>query len=570
MAYGHTLVSRSHLGVLLAWTFLQGGGCSPASPGTGSPGAPGAPPEAAPITHTLTWHQDPGTEIVQCHTFKLDADTPIDVERIKFAFGDGSHHVHVYRSSEPADDGVQDCSGGINWPRWLLVVGAQTKPLDWQLPSGLTLPLQAKQQILVQVHWLNTTAAPIDGRIDLSFYPAAHAGQPVGVVFGINKQVGMQPSETKRVSHFCPLPAGSEVIAMMGHFHALGRAYGVWLRGADQTDADGTEIYRGLDENTLVFQSFEPHVMVGPDQGLEFQCDFVNTRDIPVTWGPDTSTQEHCNMAAYYYPAPPDANGFCIKEPDDVGTLTSLRAAASELQAGETTDLSVEMAAPVEVDTDVALTASDPTALEVPATARIAAHARSATVTARALRPVSSATVTAALAGQTAAASLAVRGLLLSELLVRPDPTGGMGGQEPWIEIANTSGQPIDLGPYRIAVSAAGSADINVPLAGTLGPHGCLVVTAAVPPPMDGATLTMTGLPSALPMGLDSPAAVDLVDAAGVQGGAYAGLLDSATYGDGGGDARAPMRPGTSLLRLSPDSWQQAVVPTPGICEIRP
>ena len=32
----------------------------------------------------------------------------------------------------------------------------------------------------------------------------------------------------------------------------------------------------------------------------------------------------------------------------------------------------------------------------------------------------------------------------------------------------------------------------------------------------------------------------------------------------------ADTSPGTSLLRLAGDQWDRAVVPTPGICELRP
>jgi hypothetical protein len=530
--------------------------------GAGGTGAAPAPP---PIVRTLTWSQQPGTEIVQCHTFKLGNATPLEVERIRFAFGSGSHHVHVYHSSEPAPDGVTDCSGGINWPRWRLVVGAQTKPLDWQLPDGLTLPVETNAQLLVQVHWLNTTAAPIDGRIDLTFFQARAAGMHVGVMFGIDEQVAMQPGERKRVSHFCPLPDGSQVIAMMGHFHTLGRAYGVWLRGADETDEMGQQIYRGLDENTLLFQSYAPAVAVGPNQGLEFQCDYTNSRDIPITWGPDTATQEHCNMAAYYYPASTTDDGFCIKEADDVGTLTALRAGAPALDVGDTTELTVETAAPLEADTDVPLAASDPSALDVPASVRIPAHARSAAVVVRGLRPAGSVGVTATLGTQTMSAALVVRGLLLSELMVRPAQPDQQG---PWVEIANTTSRPIDLGPYHLGIGggaeAGGGAGADVPLSGTLAPFGCLVVTGAAPPAIDrtqlGAGLMMmSGLPSALPVGLDAPVPVELRDAGA---GAGAPPLDTLSYG--------PAAIGTSLLRLTFDQWDQAMVPTPGICELRP
>src|SRR5262245_8757000 len=120
------------------------------------------------VTHTLRWHQGPYTEVQDCHVFKLDNEAALEVSRIHIKFPPGSHHVHMYRSEEPDPDSVKDCWSGIDWNRWHLVIGAQTQAMDWQLPEGLTVPIEPHQQLLVQVHWLNTTDVPLDGRMDVS------------------------------------------------------------------------------------------------------------------------------------------------------------------------------------------------------------------------------------------------------------------------------------------------------------------------------------------------------------------------------------------------------------------
>src|SRR5262245_52159679 len=109
-------------------------------------------------THQIQWHQDAQTEIQDCHTFKLDNTSPIELDRITVNFPPGSHHVHTYRSETPVDDSVYDCLSGIDWDVWHLVLGVQTQPMDWQLDAGLTIPMEAHQQLLVQVHWLNSTS----------------------------------------------------------------------------------------------------------------------------------------------------------------------------------------------------------------------------------------------------------------------------------------------------------------------------------------------------------------------------------------------------------------------------
>ncbi len=43
--------------------------------------------------------------------------------------------------------------------------------------------------------------------------------------------------------------------------------------------------------------------VVGDGQGLAYECDFTNNTWQTITWGANTTNQEHCNLAAYYYPA---------------------------------------------------------------------------------------------------------------------------------------------------------------------------------------------------------------------------------------------------------------------------
>src|SRR5262249_18435845 len=195
---------------------------------SGGPPDPNVPPASSggggltPIVMKIDWHQDPRSEIVACHYFKAPNDAAAEVNRFSLQFPPGSHHVHIYRSDTPEPDGVKDCSAGIDWRRWSLVVGAQTKPLDWHLPDGITPPIDPHQQLLVQVHWLNTTDAPIDRTINITFGTTLESKVHMGVALGVAKDTGMAPHQKKPVGSWVPLPDGANMVAMMGHFHARG------------------------------------------------------------------------------------------------------------------------------------------------------------------------------------------------------------------------------------------------------------------------------------------------------------------------------------------------------------
>jgi hypothetical protein len=542
----------------------------------------GGPTGSGAITRTLRWHQDSGAEVLQCHTFKLDNLTSVEVNRIRFQFGGGSHHVHIYRSTEPEADGVVDCSQGISWPRWRLVAGAQTTPLDWQLPEGLTVPLDPQQQLLVQVHWLNTSPAARDEKIDITFFTALATRGHVGVMFGVNKQVAMQPGDRKTLKQWCPLPSGSRLVAMMGHFHTLGRRYSVSMRPRDQIDG-GSVIYDGLDENTLVFQSWPTPLPVPSGSGLDFTCEFQNFRNHPISWGADTETQEHCNLATYYFPAD-EASSFCIKEVDDVGMLAGVTPSARSLQPGQATTVAIRMEPAVEGDTDVALAVSDPTALEAPAVARIPAGQTTGMVKVKALRPVARVSVTASIAGQRTQADLSVGGLAISELMAAP-AAGQKGGR--WIEISNTASIPIDLSRYRIGAGRTSYDELRVPMSNILPPFGCLLLAEAAGEPLavgEAAPLPLGAHLLPLPPGLAGSGGIALLetivgheesqpspeplplDALVYGTGEGAGLIDSTGQA---APVVKPGVPGSSLARQADGQWRAQLVPTPGICEVR-
>lgn len=432
------------------------------------------------LARTLRWHQEPGTEIQDCHVFKLDNADPVEVDRISVQFAAGSHHVHIYRSDTPVEDSVADCWQGIDWTRWHLVLGAQTTSLDWRLPSGRTVPLAAHQQLLVQVHWLNTTSAPIDEAIDLSFHTTPSSDAHVGVVFGINKQTAMQPHEHKTLRQWCPMPEDAHVLALMGHYHSHGQRYSIATRS--EHGGEGTPIYDALDEQTFQFEVFDPPSVVPSGEGLEFECEFFNATDMPITWGADTKKSEHCNMVAYYYPAE-EVSTFCMV---DAVEVRAIHGPSGRVAAGATAMYTLELSEPAGAQgAEIRLDSSDPAALAVPATALVAPGATTTTVAARALRP-GRATVSATLGSTSKSAATTIGGLVLSEVYT------GSAGQttNQWVEIANRSNVAVDLSKFSLGAGRTSYAEMRVPLGIVIPAGGCVVVggpaaTTANQPPYD-------------------------------------------------------------------------------------
>ncbi|HWO18459.1 MAG TPA: hypothetical protein VNO30_06770 [Kofleriaceae bacterium] len=523
------------------------------------------------IEHEISWKQDPG-EIQDCHVFKLSNTRHVEVDRLQVTFPEGSHHVHIYRSTEPEADNSYDCFNGIDWSRWSLLLGAQTLPMDWQLPDGVTIPLEPHQQILTQVHWLNTTEAPLDFKIDMSFHTTEYSKEHLGVVFGVNKRINVSPGQHARVQAFCPMPEGAKLHALMGHFHMHGSDYKVSQRMPDQLR--GKQIYWAPDEPSFEFKLYNPPHEVATGTGFEYECNFFNWEGHPLLWGSDTKTQEHCNMTAYFSPAE-KISDLCLNVPSK---LEALRPTRDTIRAGTTVTLDVDLAEPMKTDVTIVLKSSDQAALEVPATLKIPAGERKSFFVAKALRP-GNFEVSATMDDAKVVAGIRVTGVVVSEVFYNPNSSAN---QLQWIELANLADVPVDLSRYSVGAGANDFMATLLPLAGTIKARGCIVVGGPVSSFTNGfpyfAPALDKDLNPDLGLGIDQAAGVGVFISEGMS--PTARPVDAVVYGTGGvnrslrgpdGDL-APVWPGAakggSIKRLSEGVWTKAPTPNPGYCDV--
>src|SRR5207245_5702214 len=61
--------------------------------------SPVRPATVEELRFRLEWHQNPQSEIVQCHTFRATNEQAVEVDRVTVDFPTGSHHIHLYRST---------------------------------------------------------------------------------------------------------------------------------------------------------------------------------------------------------------------------------------------------------------------------------------------------------------------------------------------------------------------------------------------------------------------------------------------------------------------------------------
>ena len=315
------------------------GGSGTAGSGTGGSGGaawdPGGPvttftPSFAPV---MTM---PGQEQTMCITFPLENAGPVLVRRFSTSLASGTHHIILYRAPTEKENltptPCMGLSGLLTGSHPIFI--AQQKHSELLMPTSddgkpVALPMDAHEMVRMEMHFINTTAAPIavsgsiamdtlDGattaadawvRSDLAFWGTskinipAHGKGDTGVKF----QVALPDTHT---------------FALTTHQHHLGTSMKIWM-GTSATDPNLMLLTDGTNWADPPLKQYSPPLSFPASSGLGFayECQWDNPGDTAVKFG-ESANDEMCFLWHYYYPA----KGFQLCVPEFGGCSVKLRA----------------------------------------------------------------------------------------------------------------------------------------------------------------------------------------------------------------------------------------------------
>jgi hypothetical protein len=267
----------------------------------------------APVAPTRGIYLDGGefevpgaSERTQCTYVIPSPDQDFTLARYEARMRAGSHHFNMMRY-EP---GVLEASGfELGVPRDctplgvpIYVAGSEWQYVDAPLPRGLGSKIPAGSGLVMEVHYLNTSPEAIRGKVEVNLYERdpAEVEHLAGVYFNIMSQFEVPPRSTAKFSARCPAREGTNVVMLTSHMHRFGRRFTIDLFD----DAAGTKkpLYESTDYgHPLVVQHASDPIVIGPNQGFEWSCEFENFLDERVVDGEMGLTDEMCIMIAYYY-----------------------------------------------------------------------------------------------------------------------------------------------------------------------------------------------------------------------------------------------------------------------------
>jgi hypothetical protein len=251
----------------------------------------------------------PGAEDTQCVQIKLSNTEPVDIVKLHNKLSAGSHHFILTALNDQAapEQNLTRCQGFGGAVTGAPLTITQAHDDQVALPEGLGYRLNPGHVLHLEMHYINTTDAPIDieATSDLFAGAAGSQLQPAAVMLIGTADINVPPRSMMETGpKFLKLPAGMDDVkffAITGHTHAHGTNVHVALASPEQTPVMDLYAPKVFDWEAPESTALTPHVSVPKDGGFLLQCAWNNTSDTELTWG-ESARQEMCFFWGYYYP----------------------------------------------------------------------------------------------------------------------------------------------------------------------------------------------------------------------------------------------------------------------------
>ena len=299
--------------LLLALAALAGCGDPHAtsSSSTGAGGGDAGPARGELRIETTPYTLAPGQEDRYfCFVTRVPSPAPI-VTRVTPLYGQGVHHLVSWSplfDENHGEDGAFHCPELVKGSWFPFYTGGvASSPLV--MPAGTGFPLVNGQQILIQLHLLNTTSETITDRAGVILETSDEAGLVPAGFYGTNNQVITIPplAQDFPVTQTCTAPRDMDVFAVFGHMHTHGQR----LR-LSRGPVDGQNVvYEApwlFDDQPTVPVAF--HLAAG--EAFTVACTYDNPGASPIGYG-ESTFDEMCAFVMYHTPWTAAGGPGCVK-----------------------------------------------------------------------------------------------------------------------------------------------------------------------------------------------------------------------------------------------------------------
>jgi hypothetical protein len=274
--------------------------------------------ESPPVELSLETTLAPGAEAYRCRFVRMPkADGEIFVRGGQHTLSPGAHHYLLFRTtltSIAAEDGaVTDCvehDGVMKYVKGF-VTGGQTPHESADFPAGAAIAFASEEVLLLQAHFLNASAAPLDARVDvvLRTTPADAVEQRAGLLQFYDPFIAVPAHAAASAAMRCPIPKDITLLSAGPHMHRHGKSYAAFLDLPGEPRAT-TPFYTSDDWEHPTYLLGYQKIPAG--SFIRFRCDYQNDDAAPVVQGLSADHDEMCMFGGYYVPAMAPEDEACF------------------------------------------------------------------------------------------------------------------------------------------------------------------------------------------------------------------------------------------------------------------
>jgi hypothetical protein len=276
-------------------------------------GADAAPSDADVQTvitlQTDTFTVPGGTEAFKCQQFGNPFGKDVDITTYDGQMSVGSHHFFLFTIPGTTTSPIQDCPfGGIEIHPFPYL--SQSPHMIQTYPEGMGSFMPANLGYMMQVHFVNPNAQPVQASAKITLYVAkpGTVNQHVGTIF-MNQTFMSVPPTPKATpvpsKGTCALPKDVNVLSSWSHMHKWGENF--------TASANGSTFYQTNVWSEPPVQAHNPPLFLSAGTNVTWECDYYNDTGSTLTFGETASSNVMCIYVGQYYPADPNNSSIqCI------------------------------------------------------------------------------------------------------------------------------------------------------------------------------------------------------------------------------------------------------------------
>ena len=277
------------------------------------------PPSDADVGQTVTLTADPftvapGAEVYKCQVFANPFGTDVDLTYFDGTMSEGSHHFFLFNmapsTGRTQPTSLQDCpAGGIEFHPFPYLSQQSHWIVNYPEPNmGYRLP--AQNALMINVHLLNATAAPIQAAVKITM-TAAKPGvvtTHVGTIFLNNTFFSVPPTSPASPMPYAKTwtpPAGSlpqnyTIFTSWSHMHRTAVDF--------QASASGAVFYEEKNWDSPQLHLHNPTLQMTGSTPITWSCTYFNDTGASMSFGESATKNVMCIYMGQYYPVVDPAN----------------------------------------------------------------------------------------------------------------------------------------------------------------------------------------------------------------------------------------------------------------------